>query len=367
MKDGKIYLDNNGTTFLDPRVAEVLIHALHSFQGNPSSVHAVGRQAKLALQKARRTLAELFNANPAELVFFSGATEGLNTLLRVLKPGDHLITSSVEHAAVYATAKALQAQGVEVTFLEPGLWGAATVPQVEQALRPHTKLIALMAVNNETGVKTDLEAVASLAFSRKIPLLVDGVAQLGKEPVTLYPGIAAYCVSGHKIHGPKGAAFAIVRKKYPFAPLLTGGEQESGRRGGTENLPAILGLEEAVRIAFAESAWEKIEALRLRFEEGILNLKGVKINGDGPRTCNTTNATFLNREGEILLAKLDLAGTYVSHGSACASGALEPSRVLLNMGIPRSEATGALRFSFSRFNTEQEVDQVLRQLQIASP
>lgn len=357
MNDARIYLDNNATTFLDPRVFAVMADALQTLQGNPSSVHSYGQQAKQALTKARRTIADAIGCDSSEVVFFGGATEALNTLLRgALKPGDHLITSSVEHAAIYTTAK--QLENVQVTFLEPGLAGAATVEQVEKALQPNTRLIALMAVNNETGVKTDLEALANLAARHKIPFLVDGVAQLGKEPVNLYPGISAYCASGHKIHGPKGIALAVVRRFFPYVPLVTGGEQEGGRRGGTENLPAILGLAEAVRL-IDRQGWERMEHLRVQFEKGLKSLPNIEINGTAPRTSNTTNATFLNQEGEILLAKLDLKGVAVSHGSACASGALEPSRILLNMGIPPSKAAAALRFSFSRFNTEEEVERLI--------
>lgn len=358
MKNGKIYLDNNGTTFLDPRVLRVVVDALQNIQGNPSSVHSYGQQAKTALSRARRTIAEALKAEPSEIIFFSGATEALNTLLRgSIKKGSHLITSNLEHAAVYTTAKQLEKEGAELTFLQPGGWGAALPEDVEKAIKPNTRLIALMAVNNETGVRTDLEAIAAVAARHKIPFLVDGVAQLGKENAILYPGITAYCGSGHKIHAPKGIGFAVLRKSFPLSPLLTGGEQEAGRRGGTENLAAILGLEEAVRISVEELSEVSAHMTHLRtlFENGLREIPNVEINGFGPRTSNTTNATFKGQEGEVLLAKLDLAGICASHGSACASGALEPSRILLNMALSRERAASALRFSFSRFNTQEEV------------
>lgn len=365
MKEGKVYLDNNGTTFLDPKVLSTFVDALQNIQGNPSSVHSYGQHAKMALNNARRTLAEAFKVEPAEVIFFSSATEALNTFIRgAIKKGSHLLTSNLEHAAVYSTAKVLEKEGSEVTFLQPGMKGAPTVEEVEKGLRPNTHLIALMSVNNETGVKTDIEAIANLAHRRKIPLLVDGVAQVGKEPVSIFPGIGAFCGSGHKIHAPKGIAFAFVRKSFPFTPLLTGGEQEGGRRGGTENLAAILALEEAVRIFLEnqDSAISHMLHLRTLFEKGLMELPNVEINGKGPRICNTTNATFVGMEGEVLLAKLDLAGICASHGSACSSGALEPSRVLLNMEIPLSKAASALRFSFSRFNIEKEVFFTLEKL-----
>lgn len=358
----RIYLDNNATTYLDPRVATVFMHALQEWQGNPSSVHSAGREAKAVLNRARKTLADALGVKPAEIIFHSGATEGLNGLLRMLTGQGHLITSSAEHAAVYATAQALSAQGAQVTFLKPTSEGIVSPEAVAKALTPQTKLIALMAVNNETGMKTDLEALAALAQEKKIPLLVDGVAQLGKDPIVFYPGITAYCFSGHKIHGPKGIGFSYVRSTLKLDPWVTGGEQEFGKRGGTENLPAILGLAEAVRIALEElpSAVLKMTALRNQLEQGLLSYPGVFVNAQGARVCNTSNLSFKGQEGETLLAKLDLAGIAVSHGSACSSGALEPSRVLLEMGLPPSIAATALRFSLSRFTTADEIDQTLK-------
>ena len=358
----KIYLDNNATTAMDPRVLEVVVKDLQETVGNPSSIHSFGQQARQKLAKARQTIAAAIGVKPQEIVFTSGGSEGANYILRGLltpqTPG-HILTSSVEHSCIYKTVQYLETLGAKATFLHPGALGAITPEAVKQALNPSTKLIALTAVNNETGVKTDVEAIAALAAEVKVPFLVDGVALLGKEPFTIPPGVSAMIFSGHKIHAPKGIGFVFVRSSLKLQPLLIGGEQESGRRAGSENLSGIAGLAEAVRLLKDElpQAQEKMKALRDHLENSLMTrLSNVKINGSGARICNTSNLCFSGVEGETLLTALDLAGIAVSHGSACASGALEPSRVLLNMGIPPSEAASSLRFSLSRQTTKEEID-----------
>lgn len=362
MSSKKIYLDNNATTAMDPRVLEVVVKDLQKTVGNPSSIHSFGQQARQKLTKARQTIATAIGVKPQEIVFTSGGSEGANYILRGLltpqTPG-HVVTSSVEHSCIYKTVQYLETLGSTATFLHPGELGAITPEAVKQAVKPSTKLIALTAVNNETGVKTDVEAIAALAAEAKIPFLVDGVALLGKEPFTIYPGISAMIFSGHKIHAPKGIGFVFVRSSLKPQPLLIGGEQESGRRAGSENLSGIAGLAEAVRLLKEElpQAQEKMQALRDHLENSLMaELPNVKINGSGARICNTSNLCFSGVEGEVLLTALDLAGIAVSHGSACASGALEPSRVLLNMGLPPGEAASSLRFSLSRQTRIEEID-----------
>lgn len=357
----RIYLDNNGSTLIDPRVLEVVVNDLGNHYGNPSSVHSFGQDSRNRLIKARSTIAQVFCVKSNEVIFTSGGTESLNMLLRgfLEKNKGHVITSSVEHSCVYSTLKALENGDRSVTYLSPGLWGGITVDAVEEALRPDTRLIALMSVNNETGVKTDIEGIAALAQERSIPFFVDGVAQLGKEPIVIPSGVSAICFSGHKIHAPKGVGLAIIRNNLKFPSLCTGGFQEYGRRGGTENMPGIVGLAEAIRLLPLElpQASQKMSSLRDRLEQGILaNIPGVNVNGQGPRVSNTTNLSFADIEGEMLATSLDMEGVAVSHGSACASGALEPSRILLNMGISPALAHSSLRFSLSRFTTEEEID-----------
>lgn len=358
----KIYLDNNATTALDPRVLEAVVLDLKTYYGNPSSVHGFGQASRNRLIKSRHLIAQAFQVKPSEVIFTSGATEALNMVLKGIcggsNSGAHIVTSSVEHAAVYGTCKSLEEQGAQVSYLEPGLWGAVTAEAVRQAIRPHTRLIALMAVNNETGVKTDVEAIASIAEEKQIPFLVDAVAWLGKEAFIIPRGVSAICFSGHKIHAPKGIGVAIIRSHVKLQPLIIGGEQEFGRRGGTENMSGIIGFAEAIRLMQEEliPAIERMELLRDKLEQRLLSeLPNVVVNGQGPRIGNTSNLSFLGIEGEALLTALDMEGIAVSHGSACASGALEPSRILLNMGIPMEQARTAIRFSLSRFTTEEEI------------
>jgi cysteine desulfurase len=361
----KIYLDNNATTAMDPRVLEVVVKDLQETVGNPSSIHSFGQQARQKLTKARQTIAAALGVKSQEIVFTSGGSEGANYILRGLltpqTPG-HIITSSVEHSCIYKTVQYLETLGSTATFLHPGTIGAISPDAVKQALKHSTKLIALTAVNNETGVKTDVEAIAALAAEAKVPFLVDGVALLGKESFIIPQGVSAMIFSGHKVHAPKGIGFVFVRSSLKLQPLMIGGEQEFGRRAGSENLSGIAGLAEAVRLLKEElpKAQKQMEALRNHLENSLMaRLPNVKINGSGPRICNTSNLCFLGVEGETLLTALDLEGIAVSHGSACASGALEPSRVLLNMGILPTEAASSLRFSLSRQTTKDEIDRCI--------
>lgn len=356
-----IYLDNNATTLSDPRVIQRMVQHLHQGAGNPSSIHAYGQAARSELNRARRSIAAFLNVKPTEILFTSSGTEGANTLLRSFRKGS-IISSDLEHSAVYATLQAMQKEGNEVTFLSPGLHGAATVEAVKEALKPSTSLISLMAVNNETGVKTDIAAIAELAQAAHVPFIVDGVAWLGKELFTIPEGVSALFFSGHKIHCPPGIGFLFVRSTLNLHPFLTGGEQEFGKRGGTENLLGIVGLAEAVRLLSEElpAATLRMEKLRNCLEQGLMEaLEGVTLNGSGPRIANTSNLSFEGVEGETLLAQLDLAGIAASHGSACASGALEPSRVLRNMGVSPAQAASSIRFSLSRMTTAEEIERCI--------
>lgn len=359
----RIYLDNNASTVLDPRVLQVVVNDLENHYGNPSSSHSFGQECRNRVTKARSLIAQVLNVKSTELTFTSGGTEALNMILRGFFAGKahrgHVVTSSVEHASVYSTFKAMDKTSCAVTYLSPGLKGAVTVDEVRAALQPETQLIALMSVNNETGVKTDIDKIAALAQERSIPFLVDAIAQLGKEPLVIHPGVSAMCFSGHKIHAPTGIGLAFIRSSFKLNPLLTGGFQEYGRRGGTENVSGIVGLAEAIRLLPLELpvACQRMEILRDKLEQGIqANIPGVQVNGQGPRIANTTNLSFEGIEGEMLAASLDIEGVAVSHGSACASGALEPSRILLNMGISPTLARSSLRFSLSRFTTEDEIE-----------
>ncbi len=362
----RIYLDNNATTPVDPRLLELFVSAAFTTFGNPSSVHGYGQAAKALLVKARDDIAKIFGVRSQEIVFTASATEALNMIIRGFfgsKPTGHLITSDVEHLAVYATVEHLKSQGLDVTYLKAGEYGAPHPEALEQAIRPDTRLIVLMGANNETGVLTDYSAMGEIAQKRGIPLVVDGVQLFGKEKIALTPGISAMCFSGHKCYAPKGGAFAIVKKGFSLEPHLRGGHQEHGLRAGTENLASIVSLAQGVAFVARElcSFLEPIRTLRDYFEQRVLALKpDATINGKGPRIANTSNICFTNIDGEALLMYLDLHGVAASLGSACSSGALEPSRVLLNMGLSRKQALSSVRFSLGRYTTKEEIDETLK-------
>jgi cysteine desulfurase len=238
----RVYLDNNATTALDPRVLRVMVDALENLFGNPSSAHTFGQIARQKINEARRAIALSLGVRPQEVIFTSGGTEGVNCVLKGFcqkNPQAHIISSMAEHACVYATLRELERDGHQVSFLSPGLHGAVTPEAVKSAIQPHTGLICLMAVNNETGVKTDISAIAAIAHEAKIPFFVDAVAWLGKETVVVPQGVSALCFSGHKIHASKGIGFLVLRAGFIMPPLLIGGGQEFGKRGGTENVAGI--------------------------------------------------------------------------------------------------------------------------------
>ncbi|MBI2743133.1 MAG: cysteine desulfurase [Chlamydiales bacterium] len=369
MKEKKLertYLDNNATTALDARVLAAMQEELSTPPSNPSSVHHFGQEARKRLTKARSTVANFLETRPSNIIFTSGGTESLNMLLRGAfsgKNNGHLITSDIEHSAIYNTVKLLESHGVRVTYLSAGLKGYIAPEQIEAALQESTKLIALGAVNSETGVKNPIEEIAQIAKRRGLPFVVDGVALLGKELFKIPDGVSAMAFSGHKFHGPKGVGFAWIHSSFKLEPLLTGGDQEYAKRAGTENLPGIVGLAKAVEILSEElpSATLRMQELRDLLEASLkADFPGAVVHGEGsPRIANTSNIALPALDGETLLMQLDMAGIAVSHGSACASGALEPSRVLLNMGIPKKLAGSSLRLSLSRFTTREEILHIL--------
>jgi len=358
----RIYLDNNATTQLDPKVFKAMLSDLQGLPLNPSSTHWFGSVAKKLLLQARSDVATFFDVNPEEILFTSSGTEAINTFLRGLGNKGHLITTTVEHSAIYKTAQYLETQGMSVTYLPVGSWGSPLPEQIFAAIRPDTKAIALSAANSQTGSKLDLEAIATIAQDNAIPLLIDAVSWIGKEPFPNHPGITATALSAHKFHGPKGVGALIVRNPFRFDPLCTGGMQELQRRAGTENLAGILGLAEALKILSQEqtSITQHISDLRRHLEHGLQReIEDLVIHGEGPRIASTTCLGFPGVDGETLFMQLDMAGIAVSIGSACTSGALEPSRVLIKMGIPTKLVRSSLRFSIGRLNTREEIDQVI--------
>ena len=368
-KNPAIYLDNNAATPVHSEVAEAVYGHLRSNFGNPSSVHHFGRESRKVLIRARDEIAEFFGMQPDEVLFTSGATEGLTMLLKGFaqerKPA-RIISSKCEHSAVYKNLKKLEEQGWVIDWLPCGRHGAVQSAAVEEALCDETALICLMAANNETGVKTDLAAIGRLAEAAGIPFIVDGVALVGKELFTIPSGVSAIAFSGQKMYGPKGVGVALVRRSLKVAPLIIGGGQQKGLRAGTENLPGIVGLQAAFTVLKRElpQAGEAMRELRDYFER-LLKEKfpNIAVNGSGQRVSNTSNLCFPGADGETLLIRLDGKNIYCSHGSACTAGALEPSRVLLEMGLSRREASASLRFSLSYFTTKQEIERAVEEIE----
>ena len=352
-----IYLDNNATTQIDHDVKEAM-DALDV--GNPSSMHQFGRRAKQTLLECRRFIADYFGMD--EVIFTSGATEALNMVVHSLPKGAHVITSSLEHAAVRESVNAY-CEG-RVTRLEPMEGRGFIMPeQVEAAIRPETKMILLMGANNETGIVTDIKAIAQIAERYEIDFVVDGVALLGKHIFTLPKGVSAACFSGHKIHGPTGVGALVYRRSFKLKPLIYGGAQQHGLRGGSENLRGVIGFQKALE-QICETSIEGMCLLRDQLEKELKHIyPTIEIHGESEqRVSNTSNVFFPGVDGETLLMQLDLEGVAISHGAACSSGALEPSHVLLNMGLSRGVARSSLRFSLSRFTTEDEINQVVKLL-----
>lgn len=355
-----LYLDHAATTPLDEAVLEAMLPVLRDVHGNPSSVHRLGQRARRHVEEARERVAAAIGARPSEIVFTSGATEADNHALRAaLAGGGHLLTSELEHAAVRSTARLLAASGVPVTFLGPDERGVITPEAVRRALREDTRLVSLMLVNNETGVKTDIPPIAEIVREHGALLHCDAVQALGFEPLDVGSlGADLVALSAHKVYGPKGVGALWIRSGLELPPLLTGGAQERGRRGGTHDVAGIVGFGAAAELAEArlDETRARVGALRDDFEARLARLPGVRVNGgEAPRGVKHANLRVEGVDGETLLMALDAAGIAASVGSACAAGSLEPSHVLTAMGLEPPEAKASLRFSFGRGLTEADV------------
>ena len=367
----RVYMDANATTPLLPEVVEAMHpYWMESF-GNASSIHLDGQRARTAVDHARELMAEFLHCHEAEVVFNSGGTEGDNSALAgLLRRGDHLVTTSIEHSAVLQTAHRLADRGVEVTFVDPLPSGLMDPATIRQAIRPHTRLISVMLANNETGVLQPVEEIGRIAAEAGAFFHIDAVQGAGKVPLDVRRiGCNLLSISAHKMHGPKGVGAMFVRRGTPVESLLVGGSHERRRRAGTENVPGIVGLGKAAELAMKsleDGVWDHVAALRDRLETGLLRLHGTGLNGAGSdgkpvqRAANTTNIWFDQVEGEALVIALDLKGVAVSGGSACHSGATEPSHVLLAMGLDKTRARASLRFSLLKTATDADVDHVLR-------
>jgi cysteine desulfurase len=363
-----IYLDNNATTKVDPQVLEAMLPYLSDLYGNPSSMHHFGGQVARGIQTAREQVADLLGATPSEILFTSCGTESNNTAIRAALAAQpdrkHIITTQVEHPCVLNLCKQLEKQGYSVTYLSVNRQGQLDVMELEAAITGNTALVTTMFANNETGVIFPVEQIGAIAKAYGATFHVDAVQAAGKVPLNLqHSPVDLLTLSGHKLHAPKGVGALFIRKGYRFRPLLIGGHQERGRRGGTENVAGIVGLGKAAELEGLHlgEAIAQERRLRDRLERTLLGIiPDCEVNGAGTdRLPNTTNIGFKFIEGEAILLSLDQYGICASSGSACTSGSLEPSHVLRAMGIPYTILHGSIRFSLSRYTTDDEIDQVL--------
>lgn len=363
-----LYFDNNATTALDPAVIEAMMPYLTECYGNPSSAYSFGSKVGKAIEHAREQVAALLGAEAREIIFTSCGSEGNNTAIASALDADrdrkHIVTTGVEHSAVKVHCERLARRGLEVTWLPVDSSGQLDLAEVESAIRKDTAVVSVMWANNETGVLFPVEPIAKMARAKGAFFHTDAVQAVGKEPVDLRESAIHFLsLAGHKLHAPKGVGALYVNRRSKFTPMLVGGGQEDGRRAGTENVASIVALGKAAEVAGAALSEEAttVRAMRDRFEEGILRaIPGSEVNGDRTdRLPNTCSLYFPWLDGEAMLVLLDKDGLCASAGSACTTGSLHPSHVLTAMGFSAERARGSLRFSFSRFNTTDEVDRGL--------
>jgi len=369
-----VYIDNNATTSVSERVLESMIPYLKDKWGNPSSMHTFGGGIKKDVEQARAQVADLMNADPTEIMFTSCGTESDNTAIfgamnAIQMPNkNRFITTKVEHPAVIASGRELQRRGNPVTYLSVDGSGRLDLDEFREAISADVAVVSVMWANNETGVIFPIEEIGQIVKSVGAIFHVDAVQAAGKIPLDMKnSSVDLLSISGHKIHAPKGVAALYIRRGTRIRPLLHGGHQERGRRGGTENTPYIVGLGVAAQEAkkhLADGEMEKVRKLRDKLEKGLMDkTPNVLRNGDeSTRLSNTSNLSFEYVEGEAILLKFDHDGIAASSGSACSSGSLEPSHVLRAMNVPYTAAHGSIRFSLSTYNTEKEIDYVIEKV-----
>jgi cysteine desulfurase len=359
----RVYLDNNASTPVLPAVLDAMRPYFEEHFGNASSIHHHGQETRAAVEHARELVATLLNCRPSEVVFTSGGTEADNlAIFGLARPGDHLISSTIEHHAVLNACKHLQSSGCDVTFLPVDGRGLVDPDDIRRALRPNTRLITIMLANNETGVLQPVDEIGKIAAEADVYFHTDGVQAAGKVFIDVKKiGCDLLSISGHKMHAQQGIGALFVRKGTILQPMLYGGSHERSRRAGTENVPAIVGLGKAAELAregLQHGDMEKMAGLRDRLQAGILAcVEATGVNGESTlRVPNTANIHFDYIEGEALVIALDLKGLAISTGAACSSGAIEPSHVLTAMGFAPERARASIRFSLGKQNTSQDVD-----------
>jgi cysteine desulfurase len=364
-----IYLDNSATTPLAGVVVEAMQPYYQTAYGNASSLHSAGRKAREAVEESRAILAQHLGVHPSEIVFTSGATEADNLALigTALKhDGGHIITSTIEHDAVLHAAKWLSTRGYDVTTVDVDPSGRVDPEAIERAIRPDTRLVSIMAGNNEIGTIEPIRAIGEICREHGVPFHTDAVQAFGKIDLPI-DVIDLLSVSAHKLHGPKGVGILFVRKGLKLTPILHGGGHEAGRRSGTENVPGIVGLAAAAQLAFSEreEVTQRMRAFRSQLIEHVLKLPGTRLNGDPIDSLpHIANFSFQAIEGESLVMKLDEHGIAASTGSACSSPNLEPSHVLVALRVPLTMAHGSLRISTGRQTTSEEIDTLLEVLPV---
>lgn len=368
----RVYLDHNATTPVHPEVVEAMMPFFKDQFGNASSIHWAGREVKKYVDEAREKVAALLNASPEEVIFTGCGTESDNMAIKgvafaLQEKGRHIITTQVEHHAVLHTCQFLEKMGYEVTYLPVDRDGLIDLEGLRRSIKPQTILLSIMFANNETGTIFPVQEIGEIAREKGVIFHADAIQAVGKLPIDLrHLPVDILSLSGHKVYAPKGIGAQYIHTGTKLMPLIHGGGQERNRRAGTENIPYIIGLGKACEIAQRDFQKRHADllALRDRLQQGILSrIPHVKLNGHPTkRLPNTLNMSFLYIEGESLLLNLDLEGIAVSSGSACTSGSLEPSHVLLAMGIPPEIAQSALRFSLGWANTEEDVDYVVEVL-----
>ncbi|MDR1001573.1 MAG: cysteine desulfurase NifS [Clostridiales bacterium] len=367
-----IYFDHAATTATRPEVLEKMLPLLGDGYGNPSSVYALARTAKKALEQARDQVAAAINATPQEIFFTGSGTESDNwaviaTAEQLSARGKHIITSNVEHHAVLHTCKYLEKRGYEVTYIPINSDGLISAADVEKAIRPDTILISIMAANNEIGTLQPIDEIGAIAKSHKIAFHTDAVQAVGHVPIDVKAqNIDMLSLSGHKFYGPKGVGALFVRKGIAIKSFIHGGAQERGRRAGTENVAGIVGMAEALALAVSEMLEEAARQSAIRdriIDEVLATVPKSRLNGSrDKRLPNNVNISFDYIEGESLLLLLDMKGIYASSGSACTSGSLDPSHVLLAIGLPHEKAHGSLRITLGRDNADSDVDTLMKEL-----
>jgi len=368
----RVYLDNAATTFTRKEVVDEMLPYFTDIYGNPSSVHSFGREAKKALETARERVAKALNAQSSEIFFTSSGTEADNWAIKGValanqKKGNHIITTSIEHHAVLHTCQYLEKQGFDITYLPVDQYGLVTPEQVKEAITDKTVLISIMFANNEIGTIMPIKEIGAIAKERGVYFHTDAVQAVGNIPIDVNElNVDLLSLSGHKFYGPKGVGALFVRRGVKIHPFMHGGAQERNRRAGTENLPAIVGLGKAIEIAvekLPEHA-KQVSKLRDKLIKGIMEkIDYVHLNGHPEkRLPGNVNFSFEFIEGESLLLSLDLKGIAGSSGSACTSGSLDPSHVLLAIGLSHELAHGSLRLTIGEQNTEEEIDYVLEVL-----